>query len=58
MEIDILTHRKDMGEPCWGLTKIIINFEFLFKKRSFVTTSVDFYVNFPKNHDFDDLDVI
>ena len=53
---DILIHRKVMDEPFWGSAKIMIKITFCFKKWPFVTTPVDFYVNFPENHDFDDLD--
>ena len=45
-----------MDEPYWCSAKLVTNFKFSFKKGIFVTTSVAFYVNFSKNHDFDDLD--
>ena len=45
-----------MDEPFWGSAKIMIKITFCFKKWPFVTAPVDFYVNFPENHDFDDLD--
>ena len=56
LKFEFSTHRKVMDKPSWGLTKLVTKFEFSFKKWPFVTTSVVFYVNFPKNHDFDDLD--
>ena len=56
LKIEFSTHRKVMDEPYWCSAKLVTNFNFLFKKWLFVTTPVAFYVNFPKNHDFDDLD--
>ena len=56
LKIEFSTHRKVMDKPLWGLAKLVTKFKFSFKKWSFVTPSVAFYVNFPKNHDFDDLD--
>ena len=56
LKIEFSTHRKVMDKPLWGLAKLVTKFKFSFKKWPFVTPSVDFYVNFPKNHDFDDLD--
>ena len=56
LKIEFSTHRKVMDKPSWGSSKLVTNFEFSFKKWPFVTASVAFYVNFPKNHDFDDLD--
>ena len=56
LKIDILKHRKVMDKPSWVMTKLITKFKFCFKKWSFVTTPVVFYVNFPKNHNLDDLD--
>ena len=56
LKIDILRHRKVMDKPSWVMTKLITKFKFCFKKWSFVTTPVVFYVNFPKNHNLDDLD--
>ena len=53
LKIEFSTHRKVMDKPSWGLTKLITKFKFSFKKWVFVTPSVAFYVNFPKNHDFD-----
>ena len=44
-----------MDKPLWGLAKLITKIKFCFKKWPFVTTTVAFYVNFPKNRDFDDL---
>ena len=58
LKIEFSTHRKVIDKPSWCLTKLVIKFKFSFKKSSFVTTSVAFYVNFPKNHDFDDLDKV
>ena len=56
LKIDISTHRKVMDKPSGCLAKLITKFKFSFKKWLFVTPSVAFYVNFPKNHDFDGLD--
>ena len=56
LKIDISTHRKVMDQPSGCLAKRITKFKFSFKKWLFVTPSVAFYVNFPKNHDFDGLD--
>ena len=56
LKIEFSTHRKVMDEPSWVLTKLITKFKFSFKKWPFVTPSVGFYVNIPKNHDSDDLD--
>ena len=55
LKIDVLTHRRVMDKPLWGLAKLITKIKFCFKKWPFVTTTVAFYVNFPKNRDFDDL---
>ena len=43
-----------MDKPCWGpinLEKIFTIYSYI----EFVTTPVIFNLNFPKNHDFDDL---
>ena len=56
LKIDISTHRKVMDKPSGCLAKLITKFKFSFKKWLFVTPSVVFYVNFPKNRDFDGLD--
>ena len=56
LKIEFSTHRKVIDVPSWCLTKLVTKFKFSFKKWPFVTPSVAFYVNFPKNHDFDDLD--
>ena len=56
LKIEFSTHRKVMDEPYWCSAKLVTNFNFSFKKWLFVTTPVAFYVNFSKNHDFDDLD--
>ena len=56
LKIEFSTHRKVMDKLFGGLTKLVTKFEFSFKKWLFVTPSVAFYVNFPKNHDSDGLD--
>jgi len=58
LRIDISTHREVMDKPSWVMINLKTKINFLFKKWSFVTTPVTFYVNFPKNHDFDDLDKV
>ena len=47
-----------MDKPSWVMVNLKTKINFLFKKLSFVTTPVTFYVNFPKNRDFDDLDQV
>ena len=56
LKIEFSTHRKVMDDPYWCSAKLVTNSKFSFKKWLFVTASVVFYVNFSKNHDFDDLD--
>ena len=58
LKIDISTHREVMDEPSWCLATLITKIKFCFKKWELVTTLVVFYVNFWKNHDFDDVDKV
>ena len=58
LKIDISTHREVMDEPSWCLAKLIPKIKFCFIKGQLVTTLVVFYVNFRKNHDFDDVDKV
>ena len=53
-QIDFSVHSGCTDKPCWGPINQG-NFSKIYGYTEFVTPSGTFNLNFPKNHDFDDL---